>query len=239
MARTGKIARLSQAIRHQLNRRLDDGECGKTLVAWLNSLPEVHAAMATEFEGRPVTEQNLSEWKQGGYREWVVQQETLEQVQRMSADADELGEAAGGMLADKLAACLAARYVSVMAEWDGDPDSGIGRKLRALRALALDVVELRRGDHSAARLKIEQSRLDAERAEAKAILEEQFWEWARKPEIRDKICKGYQYMSPAEKIRRVRLALFGSAPQSPLHGEAGPEACGAEIVLQRPDRPSA
>ena len=39
MARTGKIARLPDDIREQLNRRLNDGEKGKKLVMWLNSLP--------------------------------------------------------------------------------------------------------------------------------------------------------------------------------------------------------
>jgi hypothetical protein len=34
---------------------------------WLNSLPEVQARLATEFDGRAVNEQNLSAWKQGGY----------------------------------------------------------------------------------------------------------------------------------------------------------------------------
>ena len=138
-----------------------------------------------------------------------------------------------GCSRDKLAACLAARYVSVMAEWDGDPESGIGRKLRALRTLALDVVELRRGDHSAARLKIEQSRLDAERAGAKATLEEQFWEWARKPEIRDKISPGLSiHVSPAEKItaRGQTGTVWERTTAVRLTAETGPEACGAGIV---------
>ena len=122
----------------------------------------------------------------------------------------------------ELAVCLAGRYAMAVAEWDGNPESGIGRKLRLLRALALDVVELRRGDHSAARLKIEQARLDDERNEANRVIEELFWEWARQPENRDKICKGYKYMSPEEKTRRVREALFGCAPDSPPIGGADP-----------------
>jgi hypothetical protein len=220
MARTGKIARLPQEIRRQLNRRLDDGESGKGLVEWLNSRPELQAVMAAEFEGRPITEQNLSEWKQRGYREWVVQQETLEQVKRMASDADELSQATGERLTDKLAVCLAGRYAMAVAEWDGNPESGIGRKLRVLRALALDVVELRRGDHSAARLKIEQTRLEDERSEANRVLEELFWEWARQPENRDKICKGYKYVSKDEKMHQIRTILFGCAPDSPPIGGA-------------------
>src|SRR5208282_4794000 len=67
MTRVGKIAHLPHDIREQLNRRLMDGETGRDLVAWLNSLPETQRVTLALFDGRPVSEQNLSEWKQGGY----------------------------------------------------------------------------------------------------------------------------------------------------------------------------
>jgi len=37
MTRNGKIARLPCSIRDLLNRRLHDGESGKSLVDWLNA----------------------------------------------------------------------------------------------------------------------------------------------------------------------------------------------------------
>jgi hypothetical protein len=40
MTRNGKIARLPQEIREQVNRRLEDGEPGKQIAEWLNGLPE-------------------------------------------------------------------------------------------------------------------------------------------------------------------------------------------------------
>ncbi len=45
MSRTGKIARLPRQLRDQLNRRLDDGEPGAELVAWLNSQPTVQTLL--------------------------------------------------------------------------------------------------------------------------------------------------------------------------------------------------
>src|SRR5205807_10069936 len=50
--RNGKIARLPLAIRQELNRRLDEGEQGKKLVAWLTGLHEVQAIVAAEFGGK-------------------------------------------------------------------------------------------------------------------------------------------------------------------------------------------
>ena len=46
MARIGKIARLPRAVRIQLNFRLQDGEEGKQIVQWLNSLPHVKRVLA-------------------------------------------------------------------------------------------------------------------------------------------------------------------------------------------------
>ena len=45
----------------QLNQRLQNGEPGKLLVAWLNSRPEVQAILAAP---------NLSAWRKGGYVDW-------------------------------------------------------------------------------------------------------------------------------------------------------------------------
>ena len=62
--RTGKIARLPKSIRHQLNRRLEDGQPGNQLVVWLNGLPEVRHTLELHFDAHPINEQNLSDWKQ-------------------------------------------------------------------------------------------------------------------------------------------------------------------------------
>ena len=83
MTRTGKIARLPKIIRDQLNQRLDDGEQGAPLVAWLNSLPEVQAVLTRDFEGKAIREQNLSEWRKGGYRDWQAKSDLLEMAQRL------------------------------------------------------------------------------------------------------------------------------------------------------------
>ena len=78
MTRNGKIARLPKDIREQLNQRLDDGKQGKHLVEWLNAMPEAEAVLAEQFEGKAITKQNLSQWRNGGYREWQAKQEWLE-----------------------------------------------------------------------------------------------------------------------------------------------------------------
>jgi hypothetical protein len=216
ITRNGKIARLPKAIREELNRRLSDGETGKELVTWLNGLSEVQNIVATEFGGRAVREQNLSEWKQGGYEEWLRQQEALELVRHLSVETDELKVAAVDSLSDKLGLWLAARYAvatrKLAAQNDGDMD------WQRLRELCSDVVALRRGDHSAARLKIEQARLERERDETEEEVVAHFQRWAKNPAVRELICGNC--VSPADRERRMR-EIFGIHARQPVEN-AGP-----------------
>ena len=98
MTRTGKIARLPHDIREQLNARLRSGEQGKTLLQWLNALPEAIAILAANFTGHPFTPANLTEWKRGGYQDWLVRQDALDLVHTLR-DPLAFGE---GLLADSL-----------------------------------------------------------------------------------------------------------------------------------------
>ena len=218
VTRNGKIARLPKAVREELNRRLSDGEPGKELVAWLNGLPEVQSMVAAEFGGRAVREQNLSEWKQGGYEEWLRQQEALELVRHLSAEADDLKVASGEPLSDKLGLWLAARY-AVATRKLADENHG-ELDWQRLRELCSDVVALRRGDHSAARLKMEQARLDRERDETEEEAVAHFQRWAKNPAVREMICG--HCVSPEERERRLR-AIFGlPTPQPPEASRANP-----------------
>jgi len=224
MTRNGKIARLPREIREQLNRRLQNNEPGQPLLDWLNGLPEAREMLAAQFGGIPFNKQNLSEWRRGGHREWLTQQEVIEQVKRTCGDADELKQAAQGQLTDKLALVIGARYAAVVAEWDGNPDGVNGRKLRGLRAFCQDVVELRRGDHSAARLEIEQERLKREREETEEEIVEHFQRWAKHPKVREWIVENS--LSDAERRRRIR-EIYGLPPQEEVDENPEPAAADA------------
>lgn len=168
MTRTGKIARLPRDLRHQLNRRLQDGEPGRRLVEWLNSLPQTREILAADFGGREISEQNLSEWKQGGYQDWRARQETLAGARELASDAEELAGAVEGSLADHLAMVLSARYAALVSGWNGEMDDAFRRQTRALRALCQDIVELRRGDHCAERLRLDLDRFAEANKDAQA-----------------------------------------------------------------------
>jgi hypothetical protein len=204
----GKIGRLPGAIRDQLNRRLQNGENGRRLVDWLNSLPEVQKVMAAEFEGKPVREQNLSEWRNNGYKKWLLQQEALDMARQLASDVGELQPSGAPPLADQMAVWLTARYlvaVQKLAEksQDGELD------LKVLRELCHDVVALRRGEHSGARLKMEQERLEREREKTEEEVLKKFEQWAQNQQVRDCICRNWA--TPEEREQRMR-EIYGLPP---------------------------
>jgi len=174
MARIGKIARLPGAVRAQLNTRLQDGAAGKQIVRWLNSLPEVKAVLAHYCDGRPINEQNLSDWRQGGFEEWLVYQDILAHARELAANRQELQTAVPGLsFTDHLAGAVAFRYGAILARQGLELDDKSLRQLRSLGRTCQAVVKLRRSDQNAARLKIETERwervreqMDSDRADA-------------------------------------------------------------------------
>ena len=96
---------------------------------------------------------------------------------------------------------------------NGEVTDEFRRKLRALRGLCQEIVELRRGDHSAARLKMEQDRLAREREKTEEDVITHFQRWLKNPAVRDLIRQ--DDVSPEERERRLR-EIFGLAPESPM-----------------------
>lgn len=167
MTRTGKIARLPYSIRDLLNRRLHNGEQATKLVKWLNGLPRVQEVLAGEFEGRAISEQNLSEWRQGGFDDWLRQQETRAWVRALADESSDLEEEAGDVsVTDWLAAPLAVALGRWMHEVAAGVQDNPAQRSRLL-AIAREVSELRRGDHRAQRLQIDRERWDTEQEEKK------------------------------------------------------------------------
>ncbi len=92
-------------------------------------------------------------WKQGGYRVWLERQENRENAHRLADDAGELADA--GPVAEHFARVLSVRYFACFARWTSAPTGANRRELATLHTLCEDVTQLRRGEHSAARLQLE------------------------------------------------------------------------------------
>jgi hypothetical protein len=167
MARIGKIARLPRHIRDQLNRRLDDGEQGARLVAWLNQLDEVHEVLQEDFGSRPITEQNVSDWKQGGFLEWQQHQQTCEWVRALTDEAEHVADEAGVMpLTDRVSSLAALALGHVVRELAPGAASDAAKRTDFLRVLK-ELGRMRRDDFEAARLRTSLELTHAQRRNAR------------------------------------------------------------------------
>ncbi len=162
MPGNGKIAHLSPEIREQLSVRLEQGETAKSLVQWLNQLPEVQAVLAVHFGGKPINEVNLCKWKAHGHHQWLVRRQAIDDARRLSKEASELNQLSHERLTDNLATVLAARYAAAIAGWNGESTPKFRRQLRDLRSLCDGIIDLRRGDHRAARIDLTYDQMEAE-----------------------------------------------------------------------------
>jgi len=186
MTRTGKIARLPQTIRDQLNRRLDDGEPAASLIDWLNSLPKVQAVLRQEFSGRPINAVNLCQWKNGGYRDWLVRQDALNFVASLQ-DKQALGDKSlTRPCIDHLMRWLALQYAAAtqaLLSNDADPLAHWAR----LRELCTDLSRLHRADLLTQRLDIGRQWLALANSNSNAQKEKEFWAWTKRPDIHAKL----------------------------------------------------
>src|SRR5580698_10142731 len=214
MQRNGKIARLPREIRDELNTRLAEGEPGGPLLEWLNGLPAVKAVVERNFGNNPITKQNLSEWRAGGFVEWEARQEMLAQAREMAADAKEFNKATAGKLTDHLATSLSARYASLLSGWNGEADEPFRQKLRVLRSMCQDIAELRRGDHSGGWLKLEQDRVEREEEATEEAVVVHFQRWIENNAVKDTICRNWK--SPEEK-KEIISWILGKHPDWPAY----------------------
>jgi len=164
-ARCGKIARLPLATRDALNRRLENNEPAGAILPWLNNLPETKLILAAQFQNAQVTPQNLSEWRQGGFREWLLRRELIQHAESLNEAAGQIrGSLPAPALADNLAVALVARYAALLNSWDGSITPEFENQLRVLRTLNHDIIQLQKSLHRAAEQNLKQEQARAARA---------------------------------------------------------------------------
>jgi len=147
-ARNGKIARLPRKVRNELNERLERSEQSPQLLDWLNALPEVQKVVKDHFAGVPISKQNLSEWRQGGFEEWLARRDLCEDARDVRLLSEEMDDEDSTMvLADDVAQVLAARFGSLIANWNGEVDEKFEARSRVLNRLCRSGVQLQRGMH--------------------------------------------------------------------------------------------
>lgn len=222
-SRHGKIARLPKKVREELNERLLDGESGKSLVQWLNELPETKAALERDFGGAPINEPNLSDWRQGGFQDWLAKTEAQELMDETLADCGlgngRSGRASGSRrsrghksenavesAADRVAGWFFPHYVAA-ARGQLTAAGTPAERWSVLRTICADLAGLRRSDHYVERLRMWREKLEAEKAEKTGITEEEVIAWIKDhPDIEGKMWPEHA-MTFEEKENAMRQIL--------------------------------
>jgi hypothetical protein len=200
-----------------LNQRLERSEPGPQLLAWLNALKEVKRIVKAEFGGVPISKQNLSQWRRGGFQEWLARQELWAKLRDMEAFAKDLGAERDNVVADDVATVLAAHYAALMATWNGRPDAKFEAAARVLNGLCRGVVQLQRGMHRAARDNrqfIQELEEKSERLNAycKKRLLDQVWAIRREPMVAELFGGG----ELGRKLAKYVIALENDVPDARL-----------------------
>jgi hypothetical protein len=140
-----------------LNRRLDEGEEGGSLLRWLNGTDTVKKVLADVpgvWNGR-VNKQNLSHWRQTGYRDWKRQMERRDIALLLVERGRELGEEMDGVdLANHLSAVLVADYAEAIQNVQAE-DLKPRERCAQLRDCLLAVAKVRREDFRARKIAME------------------------------------------------------------------------------------
>ncbi len=222
MKRRGKIARLPREIRQELNERLHEDEVAASLGEWLNALPAVQAILKAEFAGAPISEQNISEWRKGGYEEWVQRENALEVAVRLGERAQELEADDLPSITESLVFWLMARLLVGTRELD---KMEWEKQWPLVTKMCANLAKLRRIQKEAK--KERQGREDArpQKRKAMAIAEEEVEEWDEALEE-----------EKAELARREAQAAAARPPTNPHHSQSPPrrveKAVPAAIVAE-------
>lgn len=89
----GKIHRLSFETRLEVRNRLLNNRKQSETLEWLHSLPETGPMLEELFDGKPITPQNLSDYKSSReYQTWLLRQERIADIRTVSQFARDLGE---------------------------------------------------------------------------------------------------------------------------------------------------
>ena len=209
MSAKGKISRLPFELRQQLNQRMRDGDPDVDLVAWLNELPAVKAALAgASFGGRKktrsqITAQNLSEYRKGGYQDWLENQDKVDRTQKLAELSYQLAAASGGNVSETLIRITAGKIYTALETAADEDKLKMAQTLTGLSMAETAALRARTDDK---RLGIQEQSLALERAKFQRQTAELFLKFYADKRAQE-IAEGKGTKSV--KIDQLRQMMFG------------------------------
>src|ERR1700677_829001 len=156
--RKSKIARLPFNIREELNHQIMDNVPTKDILNWLNSDPTVRHYMERLFQNRFITDQNLSEWRQGSYQEWLDYRSCIEDVRDLSEQAARA--ALTDISGEHLLLALTAMFAQMIKNMEKTPEIPFNRKVIVMQNLIKMALSLRGSEQRDEALRLNRERLE-------------------------------------------------------------------------------
>lgn len=125
--RQGKIARLPFVVREEVCARLRDGEVGSQIVDWLNAN---HLPRGVD----PINDENLSNWREGGYQDWLREQTRVDQIGKLSEYCLRLANKAGHSITDGAAAIAGGQILELLEAGESEDINELIGSLAKLRS---------------------------------------------------------------------------------------------------------
>lgn len=128
-----------------------------------------------DFAGQPISECNLTRWKNGGFVDWNARQEARAVIEEWQSEGSESGEMASAKMAESLTRALTAHYAVALQGSNANTSEEPSKRVERLGRSLKDMTRLRRYELARERLSehvrigeewvaLERERLELERA---------------------------------------------------------------------------
>ena len=169
-------------------------------------LPEVKQSLDDHFAGRPVSKQNLSEWRSGGFSEWLDRQDAGDFLTNLDDQPNPNPQTSSS---PPPAAWLSGSPFSMpwrLLLWSNPPSISPPRWAR-LREICADIARLRQSELFAERLELDRAWLAFEQSNTAQKKEQEFWAWTERPDIREKLFPNRERGLSPETFEKIEKEL--------------------------------
>jgi len=114
--------------------------------SWLHSLPEVLTILDQKWGEEPISPNNISQWRLGGYQDWLKRNDKVFALRTLSDYSLKLAQAAGGSISEGAAAIAGGKILELIekaAEAENTPIDDEGQPVFAIGELIESLTSLR------------------------------------------------------------------------------------------------
>lgn len=166
-----KIGRLPFAVRHELCERIRDGSVGEDILRWINR----HPAYRT-LKLPAISAQNLSAWRDSGYKDWLRDQDKTDHLRKLAEFADAIAAKTGGDPSAVGSRIVAGRLLDVL---EAAPEAPVDELVSMFSDLRKQETAARKVDLAARKIDLDRQALDLAEQRFRRESCELFLRWAK------------------------------------------------------------